>query len=252
MTTTPTGLICGLHAVLAALQEDPAHVDSVWINEERHDKRSAEVARAARAAGVKLRRVPRTRLDQLVGARHHQGVAARTRAMTTRSEHDLEHFLAELKEAPLLLVLDGVQDPRNFGACLRCADAAGAHALVFPRDRSAPLTATVHQAASGAAVSVPLYQVSNVSRTLDQLKAAGIWVVGAAEQAENALFDVDLRGPLAIVIGGEGKGLRRLTRERCDALVRIPMYGTVSSLNLSVAAALFLYEALRQRRSFEP
>jgi 23S rRNA (guanosine2251-2'-O)-methyltransferase len=251
MTTAPTGLICGLHAVLAALQEDPAHVDSVWINEERHDRRSAEIARTARAAGVKLRRVPRTRLDQLVGARHHQGVAARTRVIPARNEHDLEQLLADLKEVPLLLVLDGVQDPRNFGACLRCADAAGAHALVFPRSRSAPLTPTVHQAASGAAVSVPLFQVSNVSRTLDQLKAAGISVVGAAEEAENTVFGVDLRGPMAIVIGGEGRGLRRLTRERCDALVRIPMYGTVSSLNLSVAAAVFLYEALRQRLSRE-
>ncbi|MDX1489463.1 MAG: 23S rRNA (guanosine(2251)-2'-O)-methyltransferase RlmB, partial [Acidiferrobacterales bacterium] len=209
MTTPPTGLIYGLHAVLAALQEDSAHVDRVWINEERQDKRSAEIARAARAAGVKLRRVPRTRLDQLVGTRHHQGVAARTRAITTRSENELEHFLAQLTETPLLLVLDSVQDPRNFGACLRCADAAGVHGLVFPRNRSAPLTASVHQAASGAAVSVPLYQVSNMSRTLDRLRAVGIWVVGAAEQAENTLFDVDLCCPLAIVIGGEGKGLRR-------------------------------------------
>ncbi len=249
MTTTPTGVICGLHAVLAVLRGDPAQVDSVWINEERHDKRSAEIVRAARAAGVKLRRVPRTRLDQLVGTKHHQGVAARTRVMPARNEHDLEQFLASLTETPLLLVLDGVQDPRNFGACLRCADAAGAHALVFPRDRSAPLTATVYQAASGAAVSVPLFQVNNVSRTLEQLKAAGIWVVGAAEEGENALFDVDLCGPLAVVIGGEGKGLRRLTRERCDALVRIPMHGGVPSLNVSVAAALFLYEAVRQRLS---
>ena len=251
MTTTPTGLICGLHAVLAALREDAAHVDSVWMNEERRDKRSAEIARAARAAGVKLRRVPRTRLDQLVGAKHHQGVAAQTRAVSAGSEHDLEHRLAELKQIPLLLVLDGVQDPRNFGACLRCADAAGAHALVFPRDRSAPLTATVQQAASGAALTVPLYQVSNLSRTLDLLKAGGIWVVGAVEQAEKALYDVDLSGPVAIVIGGEGRGLRRLTRERCDALVRIPMHGKVASLNLSVAAALLLYEALRQRGSRE-
>lgn len=247
MTSEKTGLICGLHAVLTALQRSPRHVDAVWLNEQRDDRRVAEIVQAARLAGVKLRRVPRVHLDDLVGDTHHQGVVGRLRSTPMLDEHDLERFLADLEQTPLLLVLDGVQDPRNLGACLRSADAAGAHAAVLSRDRSASLTASAHQAASGAATSLPVYQVANLSRTLRQLKEAGIWLAGASADAESDLYQADLRGPLAIVIGGEAKGLRRLTREHCDVLLRIPMRGTTPSLNLSVAAAVFLYEALRQR-----
>lgn len=247
MTREKTELICGLHAVRTALQRDPKHVDAVWLNEQRGDRRVAEIVQAARLAGVKLRRVPRAHLDELVGDTHHQGVVGRLRSTPMLDEHHLEGFLADLKQTPLLLVLDSVQDPRNLGACLRSADAAGVHAVVLSRDRSASLTASAHQAASGAAVLLPVYQVANLSRTLRQLKEAGIWLAGASADADSDLYQADLRGPLAIVIGGEAKGLRRLTREHCDVLLRIPMRGVTPSLNLSVAAAVFLYEALRQR-----
>lgn len=247
MSRDRTGLICGLHAVRTALQRNPAHVDAIWLNEQRDDRRAAEIVQAARVAGVKLRRVPRAHLDDLIGDTHHQGVVGRLRSMPMLDEHHLEAFLADLKQTPLLLVLDSVQDPRNLGACLRSADAAGAHAVVLSRDRSASLTASAHQAASGAAISLPLFQVANLSRALRQLKEAGIWLVGASADTDSDLYQADLRGALAIVIGGEAKGLRRLTREHCDVLLRIPMRGTTPSLNLSVAAAVFLYEVLRQR-----
>jgi 23S rRNA (guanosine2251-2'-O)-methyltransferase len=247
MTTDKAGLICGLHAVRTALQQDPQHVDAVWLNEQRDDRRAAEIVQAARLAGVKLRRVPRAHLDELVGDTHHQGVVGRLRSTPMLDEHDLEVFLVGLGQTPLLLVLDSVQDPRNLGACLRSADAAGAQAVVLSRDRSAPLTASAHQAASGAAASLPIFQVANLSRALRRLKQAGIWLAGASADADSDLYQVDLRGPLAIVIGGEARGLRRLTREHCDVLLRIPMRGATPSLNLSVAAAVFLYEALRQR-----
>ncbi|MFQ5935485.1 MAG: 23S rRNA (guanosine(2251)-2'-O)-methyltransferase RlmB [Acidiferrobacterales bacterium] len=240
-------LICGLHAVLTALQRHPEQVDSIWLNEERDDKRSTEIVRAARAAGVKLRRVPLARLTRLMGTAHHQGVVGRLCATPLLEEHDLAALLGRLQQTPLLLVLDGVQDPRNLGACLRCADGAGAHGVVLPRDRSTSLTASVYQAASGAASSVPVFQVKNLARTLEQLKDAGIWLIGASQDAQTELFQADLSGPLAVIMGGEDKGLRRLTRERCDALVRIPMHGSVSSLNVSVAAAIALYEVVRQR-----
>jgi 23S rRNA (guanosine2251-2'-O)-methyltransferase len=251
MTTDKSGLICGLHAVRTALQRNPKHVDAVWLNEQRGDRRVAEIVQAARLAGVKLRRVPRAHLDELVGDAHHQGVVGRLRSTPMLDEHDLDAFLADLKQTPLLLVLDGVQDPRNLGACLRSVDAAGAHAVVLPRDRSASLTASAHQAASGAAVSLPVFQVANLSRALCRLKEAGIWLAGASADADTDLYQADLRGPLAIVIGGEAKGLRRLTREHCDVFLRIPMHGVTPSLNLSVAAAVLLYEVLRQRSSNE-
>jgi 23S rRNA (guanosine2251-2'-O)-methyltransferase len=247
MSTDKTGLICGLHAVRTALQRDPKHVDAVWLNEQRDDRRAAEIVQAARLAGVKLRRVPRAHLDELVGDTHHQGVVGRLRSTPMLDERQLEAFIADLKQTPLLLVLDSVQDPRNVGACLRSADAAGAHAVVLSRDRSASLTASAHQAASGAAVSLPIFQVANLSRALRRLKEAGIWLAGASADAGNDLYQADLRGPLAIVVGGEAQGLRRLTREHCDVLLRIPMRGVTPSLNLSVAAAIFLYEVLRQR-----
>lgn len=247
MTIEKSDLICGLHAVRTALQRNPKHVDAIWLNEQRDDRRAAEIVQAARVAGVKLRRVPPAHLDQLVGDSHHQGVVGRLRSTPMLDEHDLEAFLAGLNETPLLLVLDGVQDPRNLGACLRSADAAGVHAVVLPRDRTASVTASVHQVAGGAAVTVPVFQVANLSRALRRLKDAGIWLAGASPDGDTGLYEADLRGPLAVVIGGEAKGLRRLTREHCDVLMRIPMRGVTPSLNLSVAAAVFLYEVLRQR-----
>jgi 23S rRNA (guanosine2251-2'-O)-methyltransferase len=242
-------LIWGLNVVLAALQQHPERVDAVWLSEERVDRRGARVIEAAHQAGIKLRRVPRARLDQLTGAEHHQGAVARLHAVPARREQSLESFLGELTAAPLLLVLDGVQDPHNLGACLRCADAAGVNAVILPRDRAASITGSVRHVASGAADSLSVFQVTNLARTLGQLKDAGIWLVGATQDAQTELFEADLRGALALVVGGEGKGLRRLTRECCDLLLRIPMLGSVPSLNVSVAAAVCLYESVRQRQS---
>ncbi len=240
-------IVCGLHAVLAALKRNPRQIDVIWLRADRADRRACEIVQAARVGHVKLQRVPRARLDELAGTGRHQGIVARTCPASRLDEHDLESFIAQLAETPLLLILDGVQDPHNLGACMRCADGAGAHAVIVPRDRAVSVTATVRRAACGAAESMPLFQVTNVSRVLRQLKRAGIWLLGASQAAGSELFEADLTGPLAVVLGGEEKGLRRLTRQHCDALVSIPMRGIVPSLNVSVAAAVFLYEAVRQR-----
>jgi 23S rRNA (guanosine2251-2'-O)-methyltransferase len=186
-------------------------------------------------------------LDQLTGGGCHQGVVARLAGGTSSVARDLDALLAECRETALLLVLDGVQDPRNLGACLRTADAVGVQALIVPKDRAASLTPAARKVACGAAETVPFQQVTNLARTLEKLRNAGLFVVGAAAEASKTLYDVDLTGPVAIVLGGEERGLRRLTREHCDCLVRIPLTGTVGSLNVAVAAAVLLYEAHRQR-----
>ncbi len=241
--------LCGLNTVMTALQQRPDQIDAVWLSARRGDRRSTLLIEAARQARVRVRRVPRSKLEQLVGGSHHQGVAARLKSVETRDERDIEPFLGELASVPLLLVLDGVQDPRNLGACLRSADGGGAQAVIIPRDRSASMTATVRQVASGAAESIAIFQVGNLVRALQRLREAGIWLIGAAHDAPQSLFDADLRGPTAVIIGGEERGLRRLTRECCDQLVSIPMLGTVPSLNVAVAAAVCLYECVRQRRA---
>jgi 23S rRNA (guanosine2251-2'-O)-methyltransferase len=242
-------LVFGLHAVLSALMQSPQHVDTVWLDEARRDRRTQEVAHAAQAAHVKVHRVPRAKLDQLAGAERHQGAAARLRTVPLRGEDDLEPFLSALSEPAFLLILDGVQDPHNLGACLRTADGAGVHAVIIPRDNAVSITATVRKVASGAAESVPVFQVTNLARTLRALQELGVWLVGTAGEAPTSLFAADLSGPLALVLGGEEKGLRRLTREYCDLLVHIPMHGRVESLNVSVAAAVCLYETRRQRQA---
>lgn len=240
--------ICGLHAVLAALRKNPQDVEEIQVSEARADKRISAVLDAARQAGVQIHRTPRAALDRLAEGVRHQGVLARLREAPVRKEQDFDTFLADLPTMPLLLVLDGVQDPHNLGACLRSADAAGAHAVIVPREHSAPVSAVARRAASGAAESIPLFQVVNLARALRQLKEAGIWLAGASQEAETDIFHADLRRPLALVLGGEGKGLRRLTEEECDMRVRIPMAGTVESLNVSVAAGVCLFEAVRQRQ----
>lgn len=244
--------VFGLHAVLAALQQTPERVDVVWVEENRRDRRVSQLFDAAAAAHVKVRKVPRAKLDQMAEGERHQGAIARLLPARRRSEDELPELLASIPGPPFLLVLDGVQDPHNLGACLRSADAAGAHAVLIPRDQSVSVTATVRKVASGAAESLPVFQVTNLARTLAELKREGIWLVGAAGDAPQRLYDVDLRGPLALVLGGEGKGLRRLTREACDFLVQIPMLGHVHSLNVSVAAGVCLFEAVRQRHSVPP
>ncbi len=241
-------IVCGLHAVLTALQQHPDRVAGVWVSRERADRRIGQVLEAARANRIKFHRVPRAKLDGMADGQHHQGVVARLQLVSTGRAPELDSFLADLGHTPLLLILDGVQDPHNLGACLRVADGAGVDAVVIPRDRAAPVTAAARRAASGAAETVPLFQVVNLSRTLETLKQAGLWLYGAAQDASEELYGADLRGPAAFILGGEESGLRRLTREHCDKLVRIPMAGKVESLNVSVAAGVMLFEAVRQRR----
>jgi len=240
--------ICGLHAVLAVLKKNPQSVEEIWVSDAREDKRISAIMQTARQSQVIVHKSPRATLDQMSEGVRHQGVVARLRAAPPRMEQDLDTFIARLPAMPLLLVLDGVQDPHNLGACLRSADAAGAHAVIIPREHSAPLSAVVHRAASGAVDSIPLFQVVNLARTLRSLKEAGIWLAGASQEAEDDIFHTDLRRPLALVLGGEGKGLRRLTEDECDMQVRIPMAGSVESLNVSVAAGVCLFEAVRQRQ----
>jgi 23S rRNA (guanosine2251-2'-O)-methyltransferase len=240
-------LVCGPHAVLAALKAHADEIDGVWVSTERQDRRVAAVLVAARTARIKVHRAPRAALDRMSEGVSHQGVIARRMAAPRPTREDPGEFVAGLSGKPLILVLDGVQDPHNLGACLRVADAAGAQAVVVPRDRAAALSAVARRAAAGAAETMPLLQVTNLARALDELKQAGLWIIGTAAEAEQDVFQADLRQPVALVLGGEGKGLRRLTQERCDLLVRIPMAGTVESLNVSVAAGICLFEVLRQR-----
>lgn len=241
-------LIHGLHAVRAALRYDPAGVVEAWMERNRRDQRMQRLREELERCGARIQQVSRRELDRLSDGAAHQGVVIRFRGSAPRGDEALAAHLDGLSAAPLLLVLDQVQDPHNLGACLRTADAAGVDAVVAPRDRAVGLTATVHKVASGATASVPFFQVTNLARTLEALKQRGIWLVGAAGEAEAAPWALDLDGPLAIVMGAEGTGLRRLTREACDFLARIPMAGQVESLNVSVATGVLLYEAVRQRQ----
>jgi 23S rRNA (guanosine2251-2'-O)-methyltransferase len=239
-------LIHGFHAVTSRLRHNAASVVEIYLDQGRHDQRSRDLLQLAESLGVKTLLVARQRLDGMAPDGHHQGVVAKV-AVTAALPHTLDGVLEGLREPALFLVLDGVQDPHNLGACLRVADVMGAHAVIAPKDRAAGLNATVRKVASGAAETVPFLTVTNLARTLRELRELGIWVVGAAGEAEKDLFGTKLEGPLAWVLGAEGEGLRRLTRENCDQLARIPMFGTVESLNVSVAAGICLFEARRQR-----
>lgn len=241
----PTRAVFGFHAVLARLRADAASVVELYLDENRKDARAKDLALAAEKAGVALMRVPTRRLDGFYGGGRHQGVVAMV--FDKPSRESLEDLLDSLKEPPLLLVLDGVTDPHNLGACLRVADAAGAHAVIAPKDRAAGISAAVSKVASGAAESVPYYMVTNLARTLDDLKERSIWILGADEHADKTLYESDLPDAVAWVLGAEGEGMRRLTRERCDMLARIPMRGSVASLNVSVASGVCLFESRRRR-----
>jgi len=236
----------GIHAVQAALQQ-AGQVVEVWIDRRRNDRRIQALLSTAQATAIPIRRLTARELDELAGGANHHGVIARVHLPEPHDESYLKALLKRLDSPPLLLILDGVQDPHNLGACLRTADGAGAQAVIVPRDRSVGLTATVCKVASGAAQSLPLVRVTNLARTLRWLRQEGVWLVGTAGESERTLYQADLSGPLGIVMGGEGKGLRRLTREHCDLLVALPMRGSVASLNVSVATGITLYEALRQR-----
>jgi 23S rRNA (guanosine2251-2'-O)-methyltransferase len=241
----PTRAVFGFHAVLARLRADAASVVELYLDENRKDARAKDLALAAERSGVALMRVPTKRLDGFYGGGRHQGVVAIV--FDKPSRESLEDLLDSLKDPPLLLVLDGVTDPHNLGACLRVADAAGAHAVIAPKDRAAGIGATVSKVASGAAESIPYYMVTNLARTLDDLKERNIWIVGADESADRTIYESDLPESIAWVLGAEGDGMRRLTRERCDLLARIPMHGSVASLNVSVASGVCLFESRRRR-----
>lgn len=241
--------VAGIHSVRTALKHGGEGVAEVWLERSRRDGRLREIAALARQAGIGIRQVERDEIDRAAQGVNHQGALAWVRAPGARSEHDLLEILDNAAGPPFLLILDEVQDPHNLGACLRSADAAGVHAVIAPRDNAVGLTPTVCKVASGAAETVPYVQVTNLARAMDKLKGQGIWLIGTAGEAQTSLFETDLRGPLGLVMGNEGRGLRRLTRERCDLLVRLPMRGRVESLNVSVAAGICLYEALRQREA---
>jgi len=239
-------LVCGINAVLSALKHNVAAIDALWVDSTREDRRIGAVIAAARDAKIKVHRVPGAKLDQLADGERHQGVVARRRDAAARDEKDLPGVVAAA-DKPLLLVLDGVQDPHNLGACIRSAAAAGAHAVVLPRDHSAPLTAATRRAAAGATEVIPVFYVGNLARTLRDLKEQGVWLVAVVQDAEQDIYSVDLKGPIALVLGGEGEGVRRLTREHCDFDAKIPMPGEMESRNVSGASGISLFEAVRQR-----
>lgn len=242
-----TSVIFGLHAVRTLLQQRPERAALLWLQKGRDDARMQELVQLAQAKSIKTEWRDQKELDRLSGSERHQGACLQIRSVGVLGEGALDDLLDGSTTPPLLLVLDGVQDPHNLGACMRTADAAGVAAVIAPKDRAAGLSATVRKVASGAAESVPLIQVTNLARTLRWLKERDIWIVGTDDQAEHSLYGAKLTGPLAIVLGAEGTGMRRLTREACDVLVGIPMRGIVESLNVSVATGVLLYEALRQR-----
>ena len=242
-----THLIFGMHAVAAALQHEPDSIKTVWMEHARRDKRAQQISALVKQNAIPLQRVERDELDHMAAGGKHQGIVAEARLQPALDDAGLKTLLTGLDEPPFLLILDGVQDPHNLGACLRTADAAGIHAVIAPRDKACGLTSTVRKVASGAAETVPFVQVTNLARTLKSLQQAGIWIIGTDLDTSSSLFETDLTGPMALVLGAEDKGLRRLTREACDALVKLPMHGSVQSLNVSVSAGICLYEAVRQR-----
>jgi 23S rRNA (guanosine2251-2'-O)-methyltransferase len=243
-----TDYVFGIHAVSAFMERAPEDVLELFVLKDREDQRMQPVIQLARKSGVSVQFCNRKSLDDKVNGAQHQGVVAKARLQDAGDESDLARIV-ERESAPFLLILDGITDPHNLGAILRAADAAGVHAVIAPKDRSVKLTAVVRKVACGAAESVPFINVTNLARTIRELKDLGVWVVGAAGETETTIFQATLKGPLAFAMGAEGDGLRRLTKESCDVLVKIPMFGAVSSLNVSVATGICLYESVRQRQS---
>jgi 23S rRNA (guanosine2251-2'-O)-methyltransferase len=238
-------MIFGFHAVMARIRHDASSIEEIYIDAERHDARMKDLVRAAKEANVRMIHADDARLNAIVGTRRHQGVVAKAGELSLA--RNLDELLDAIEGPPLLLILDGVTDPHNLGACLRVADGAGAHAVIAPKDRAVGLNATAAKVASGAADTVPYITVTNLARTLRELKERDIWVIGTDDNAEKGLYEADFAAPAALVMGSEGEGMRRLTRDTCDVLVSIPMAGSVESLNVSVASGVCLYEARRQR-----
>ena len=244
----------GFHSVGVRIKTAPKSVFEVFYDVQRRDMRMRQFTDRARDSGIKLVESDGLRLAKMCGSHGHQGVVARVDALAQVASLDelLENLEAAGIHSPLLLVLDGVTDPHNLGACLRVADGAGAHAVIAPKDHAAGISAIVSKVASGAAETMPYFMVTNLARTLGELKERNIWCIGTSDDAEKTIYDVDLTGPVALVLGAEGGGMRQLTRKTCDQLVSIPMHGAVESLNVSVASGVCLYEALRQRRINTP
>ena len=238
--------VFGWHAIDAVLKREPERIQQVWIQQGRQDRRVQQVTDSLDALGVRWQVVHRKELDKRVSG-SHQGVVAQVSESREWSEDDLHAMLSGRSEAPLLLILDGVTDPHNLGACMRTADAAGVAAVIVPKDKSATLNPTARKVACGAAETVPFVRVTNLARCLRALQEQGVWLIGTAGEADATLYQADFTGPVGLVMGAEGKGMRRLTREHCALLVNIPMQGLVDSLNVSVATGVCLYEAVRQR-----
>lgn len=238
-------VLAGFHAVTARLRHAPESIETLYIDGERRDGRMQQLLARAEAAGVRVTMTDSARLQKLSAGSTHQGVAALCGDVVLANS--LDDVLGAVHARTLLLLLDGVTDPRNLGACMRTAEAAGAQGLIVPRDRSASLTPVVAAAAAGAAETLPLIAVTNLSRAMEAIREAGVWIAGAAGEAQRTIYDIDLTGPVAWALGAEGQGLRRLTREHCDWLARIPLAGQTESLNVSVATGVCLFETLRQR-----
>ena len=238
-------VLYGFHAVGVRLKTAPRSIIEIYFEPTRRDARMRQFLERAGEAGARLIEADGLRLSKLCGSHGHQGVAARVEALPQITS--LDDLLDTITEPPLLLVLDGITDPHNLGACLRVADGAGAHAVIAPKDHAAGINATVAKVASGAAETMPYFMVTNLARTLNELKERSIWITGTSDDAPRTLYQADLKGPTALVLGAEGDGMRQLTRKTCDQLVSIPMKGAVESLNVSVASGVCLYEALRQR-----
>lgn len=243
----PPSLLIGIHSVESALARAPRQLRLLMVAEECHNPRVRELVDSARAEGIRVVTESRSLLDRRAEEQRHQDIIAEFEANNIGGEKDLDRILDAVENAPLVLVLDGVQDPHNLGACLRTAEAAGVHLVILPKDNAAGLTPVARRAASGAAEVLNILFVTNLARVLRRLKDRGIWLAGTSDGAGSGLYDTDLTGPLGLVMGGEGKGMRRLTSELCDYRLAIPMQGTVSSLNVSVATGVCLFEIVRQR-----
>jgi 23S rRNA (guanosine2251-2'-O)-methyltransferase len=238
-------VLFGFHAVGVRLKTAPQSIIEIYADPARKDARMRQFLERAQEAGARVIEADGMRLAKLAGSHGHQGVAARVHALP--ASNSLDDLLDQVQGPPLLLVLDGVTDPHNLGACLRVADGAGAHAVIAPKDHAVGINATVAKVASGAAETIPYFMVTNLARTLGELKERSIWCIGTSDDAPRTVYQADLKAPIALVLGAEGAGMRQLTRKTCDELVSIPMRGAVESLNVSVASGVCLYEALRQR-----
>jgi 23S rRNA (guanosine2251-2'-O)-methyltransferase len=237
----------GINAVEGQLQSDSARVLELWMELGSKNARVLEIVALAKKLGVVAKTIPALDLAKKCGSDRHQGLALKYKMAELLSESDLAHLAKKAGSSALFLILDGVQDPHNLGACIRSATASGATAVVFPKDKSAGLTAVAHRASAGTAAKIPIVQVTNLARAIEILKEQGVWCYGAAGETKTLIYQIDLKGPVALVLGNEGDGLRRLTRDRCDGLAKIPMAPEVESLNVSVAAGIMLFEAVRQR-----